>query len=128
MEYHFTIEQHPTHLHVTATGDTTRENVRRFLFDAYQASIAHQRQSLLLEMRFSGPSLDLGAIYSVISERSLDGATLGRIAYVNASPEHTPDVAEFAELAAQNRGVSVRLFRTVDEAKRWLEQENDRSE
>ena len=125
MEYHITIEQHPTYLHAIATGDTTRANLHRFLLEAYQAALARQRQSLLLELRFSGRSLDLGSIYSVISERSLDGATLARIAYVDASPEHAVEVAEFAELAAQNRGVNVRLFCTVDDAKRWLEGDED---
>ena len=123
MDYRFTIEQHPTYLHAIATGDTTPENVRRFLLDAYHASIGRQRQSFLLELRLSGPSLDLASIYSVISERSFDGAMLGRIAYVDSSPEHASEMAEFAELAAQNRGVNVRLFRTVDAARRWLEDE-----
>jgi hypothetical protein len=123
MAYHLSIELHPTYVHAVATGETTSENLRRFLLEAYQASVAERRNSLLLELRFSGPSLNFGSVYSVIAERSLDGATLARIAYVDASPEHAVQTAEFAELAAQNRGINVRLFSTIEEAKRWLEGE-----
>ena len=46
---------------------------------------------------------------------------LERVAYVDANPEHTLDAAEFAELAAKNQGVNVRLFRSLGEAERWLQ-------
>jgi hypothetical protein len=122
MTYRFTIEQHPTYLHVIGSGTNTAENARQFLIDAYHAAIERNCGSLLVDRRFSGPSLRLGNIYSVIAERSPDGSRLERIAYVDANPEHAPDAAQFAELVAQNRGVNVRLFGSIGEAERWLEE------
>jgi hypothetical protein len=117
MAYDLTVERKPTYLHVTATGTRSEENARRFLVDAYRASIEHECGSLLLEMKLSGPPLSLASIFSVIVERSPDGANLTRIAYVDDQPE---DSAEFAELVALNRGVNVRLFRRLSDAARWL--------
>jgi hypothetical protein len=121
MAYHSTIKQYPTYIHVTGVGANSKENVREFLIDAYQASVERECRSLLLEMSFSGPSLGLGSIYSVIAERSPEGSMLERIAYVDANPEHALDAAEFAELAAKNQRVNVRLFRSRGEAERWLQ-------
>jgi hypothetical protein len=117
MTYDFTVEQKPTYLHVIGTGALTEQNARRFLIDAYRASVERKCASLLLEMRFSGPPLPLASIYSVIVERSPDGTRLERIAYVDADR----DSAEFAQLAAMNRGVNVRLFCSLGEAERWLQ-------
>jgi hypothetical protein len=121
MAYRSTIKQYPTYIHVTGAGANSKESVRQFLIDAYRASVERKCRSLLLEMSFSGPSLGLGSIYSVIAERSLEGSMLERIAYVDANSEHALDAAEFAELAAKNQGVNVRLFRSRSEAERWLQ-------
>ncbi len=120
MTYLVTIEQHHSYLHIIGTGPLTAENARQFLTDAYQAAIERNCSSILVEMRFHGPSLGLGSIYSVIVDRSPDGSKLEKIAYVDANPNQVPDAAEFAELAAQNRGVNVRLFGDVMEASCWL--------
>ena len=116
MTYDLTVERKPTYLHVAAAGTRSAENARRFLVDAYRASIEHKCDSLFLEMKLSGPSLSLASIFSVIAERSPDGATLKRIAYLD---ERTDD-AEFAELVARNRGVNVQLFHSLSDAERWL--------
>lgn len=122
MTYRVTIDQHHSYLHIIGTGPLTAENARQFLFDAYQAAVERNCSSILVEMRFHGPSLGLGSIYSVIADRSPDGAKLKKIAYVDANPNQERDAAEFAELAAQNRGVNVRLFGDATEASRWLTQ------
>jgi hypothetical protein len=117
MSYDLTLERKPTYLHATATGTRSEENARRFLVDAYVASVEHKCGSLLLEMNLSGPPLSLASVYSVIAERSPDGANLQRIAYVD---QQSDDSAEFAELVAFNRGVNVRLFQRLSDAERWL--------
>ena len=120
--YHIKVEQHPTYIHATGTGALTEENARRFLMDAYQAAVERKCGSLLLEMGFSGRTLHLGGIYSVITERSPDGSRLKRIAYVDVTLKHSPDQAQFATLVAMNRGVNVRLFQSVAEAEQWLKE------
>jgi hypothetical protein len=70
-------------------------------------------------MAFDGPSLAPSSIFDVVSERSADGLKLRKIAYVDAS--RTSDKARFAETVAMNRGVNVRLFETIADAQKWLE-------
>jgi hypothetical protein len=114
-----TMDECPGYLHVVGEGDRTPENALRVLQDSYAACVERGRRGLLLEVRFSGPSLGVSSIYRVIGERAIDGAALGRIAYVEAQMDD-PDRARFAEMVALNRGVNVRLFNDVEAARRWL--------
>jgi chromosome condensin MukBEF MukE localization factor len=120
MDYHLTITERASYLHAAVSGPNTRENVLRFLKEAYEACVARGKTSALLEMALTGPSLDTSSIFSVIAERSGDGAKLRRIAYVGLSEARDDGKARFAETVAVNRGVNVRFFRDVAEAQKWL--------
>jgi len=120
MEYQLTIVERSAWLHARATGANEPKNLLRFLRDAYAACIERDRTALLLETRFSGPSLATSTIFGVVTERSNDGAKLHKIAYVDGNSDYNPEKAKFAETVAVNRGVNVRLFRTVAEAEAWL--------
>ena len=63
--------------------------------------------------------MGIGHIFSVIQQRSGPAKELRRIAYVDIGREL--EKAEFAENVARNRGVNVRLFPNVADAKKWLE-------
>ncbi len=117
--YQVTIEQCPTYLHAKVVGPRTPENAIRYLEEVYAACLRTGLTQVLLEMAFSGPSLGASGILKVISEKSADGSKLRKVAYVEASPDG-PGRARFAETAAINRAVNVRLFGSVDEAARWL--------
>ncbi|HUL55596.1 MAG TPA: hypothetical protein VLT60_01270, partial [Usitatibacter sp.] len=111
----------PKYLHAAASGANTAENVLRFLRESYEACVRHKATSVLLEMRFEGPALDTGSIYSVIAQRSETGKQMRKIAYV-AQPGREVSKAKFAETVAINRGVNVRLFPDVAAARKWLEE------
>ena len=81
---------------------------------------------MLLEMNLSGPSLESGTIFGVLQSRSREGSTLRKIAYVDSSPRD-PGKMRFAETVAKNRGVNVRLFRALDEAKQWMAEDQESS-
>ena len=119
MAYRIDLEEHPAYLHAIASGEHTAANVARFLRDANEACRQRGYTAVLVEVNFTGTSLDFSSIYEVISESSLEGVKLKRVAYVDASTRN-PERMRFAETVAINRGVNVRLFRDVDEAKRWL--------
>ncbi|HEY2629210.1 MAG TPA: STAS/SEC14 domain-containing protein [Usitatibacter sp.] len=120
MSYHLQIEEHPKYLHAAASGANTAENVLRFLREAYEACLKQQASAVLLEMKFEGPALDTGSIYSVIAQRSDTGKQMRKVAYV-AQPEREAK-SKFAETVAINRGVNVRLFSNVEAARKWLEE------
>lgn len=120
MTYHLTIEEKPSYLHAKVTGTHNEQNIRRFLVEIHEACLRRNCAAVLFEMNLSGPSLNTGSIFDVISERSADGAMFKRMAYVDASPERDPHNMEFAETVAINRGVRVRFFRNVEDAERWI--------
>jgi len=117
--YEITIQVREGYLHATVHGDHTPENALRFLREVYEACMKHRIDSVLLEMRLEGPTMGTVNIFSVVQERSTAGRELRRIAYVDGGRD--PAKAKFAETVARNRGVNVRLFATVEEAKKWLE-------
>ena len=120
MEYQFTAIAKPNYLHAIGAGVHSAENLRRFLLDTNRHVRAQHFNAVLLEVRFTGPSLDFGSIYSIIVENRADASLIKRIAYVDTNVEHLPDRTEFAELAANKLGVNARVFRTVAEAESWL--------
>jgi hypothetical protein len=119
MSYLFTVEEQPTYLHAKAVGTHSAQNALRFLEDAYEACVERGYSAVLLEMNLSGPSLALSSIFGVIVHRSDDAMKLRKIAYVDAS-DRDPEKTKFAETVAINRNVNVRLFRDLEEAKRWM--------
>jgi hypothetical protein len=120
MEYHFSAVATRTHLHAIGSGTHCADNVRRLLADTTQVIIEKQLDAVLLEVRFIGPSLDFGRIYSIIVDNRADASRMKRIAYVDTNAEHLPERTEFAELAANKLGVNARMFRTVAAAEQWL--------
>jgi putative acetyltransferase len=119
MPYQLTIAEQPSYLHATASGTRTAESAVRFLEEAYKACVERGYSDVLLEMNLSGPSLDLGSIFGVIMQRVSDARKLRRIAYVDTMAMD-PGRARFAETVAINRGVGVRLFGNLDDARQWL--------
>lgn len=120
MTYKMTIEEHATYLHAKASGTHTTDNVQRFLEEAHAACMERDRPAVLLELGFTGPSLDAVGIFKVILERSEHGKTLRKIGYVDPTPRDRERV-RFAENVAFNRGVNVRLFQDVESAKAWMQ-------
>jgi hypothetical protein len=122
MDYQFTSISKPTHLHAIGSGQHSAENVQRFLADTHRLVVAENHDAVLLEIRFEGPSLDFGTIYSIIVQNRHDASLVKRIAYVDTNAQHISERAEFAELAANKLGLNARAFRSVAEAERWLAQ------
>lgn len=120
-DYRLVLDERPTYLHATVTGARTPGNALRYFREVYEACLRTGLRDVLLEMAFTGPSLGAPGVFNVISQASPDGAKLGRIAYVEASPDG-PGKAQFAETVARNRAVNVRLFPDVAAAARWLEE------
>jgi hypothetical protein len=78
---------------------------------------------VLIEEDLKGPSLGVMDIYEIISKGSSQvRLAISTIAYVDVNPEHDMDRMKFAETVAVNRSVRIRLFTSVAEAARWLEE------
>jgi hypothetical protein len=121
MSYTLNLIRKPGYLHATVAGKNTKANVLAYLSDVYKSCIGTDPKCLLIEEDLSGPSLGIVEMYEIISLASR-GVTplLRRIAYVDTNSQHQHERLQFAETAAVNRGVNVRVFKDVSEAEAWL--------
>jgi hypothetical protein len=126
MTYSATFEEHESHVHARYTGTHTPENVLRFLQEAHDECVRRNGTALLLELSSTGPNLDAASTYRVVADRSAHGTRFRKIAYVDTS-DRNPSGKQFAETVAVNRGANVRLFRSLDEARAWLDEGQGRS-
>ena len=116
MSYKLAFTQKPAYLHAVVTGTNSKENVASYLADIFAACTARQCFRVLIEERLEGPRLETMDVYDIAK-----GGRPGRIeaiAYVDAHA--TGDLMRFAEDVAVNRGMPVRMFPTVAEARAWL--------
>jgi hypothetical protein len=119
MTYQLTIEQKPTFLHATVTGQNSRATVTQYLHDVLEACRARNCFRVLIEERLEGPRLGTVDVFKIAADEGRK--TLGivkAIAFVDVNAQG--DLMQFAETVAANRGVPVRVFRTVPEAEQWL--------
>ena len=115
------IEDRPTFLYVTVTGDNTPQRLRTCTTEIPQACIKHQKLRVLVVARLSGSELTMLEVYKGVATVSDNAAGLGmRVAYVDEDPSRRADSMLLAEDVAHSRGVALRTFREVQEAERWL--------
>ena len=119
--YQLTVEEKSGYAHFRITGTNTPDAVRGYLEDVYQTSMRNKYTAILIEEDLQGPSLGLFDIFAIVNEGSArDFGVPHRIAYIDMNPEHSRADMAFAETAAVNRGMNMRLFSTVAEAEQWL--------
>jgi hypothetical protein len=119
MAYQLKVEQKPTYLHFTATGQNTRENVVRYMEEVLRECTLRQCFRVLVEERLEGPRLPTLQVFAMVSkgaERFV--GVLKAMAYVDLNAD--ADLMHFAETVAVNRAIPVKVFPTVEAAERWL--------
>jgi hypothetical protein len=119
MSYELSIIQEPEYLHVIVTGVNNRENVERYLEEIVHECTIRGCRRVLIEEQLEGPRLGTIDVFEAASEGSRH--TPGNIeafAYVDVNAEG--NLMNFAETVAVNRGVLVRVFASVRDAKKWL--------
>lgn len=120
MEFQISIEEHRGYLVATGRGEHSIANASRFLREAHEACVARGLDCLILDFRLEGPSLGPAGIFAVTAGQAEAGKKMRKIAYVDTSTREEAR-KRFAETVATNRGVNVRLFGSVEEAKKWME-------
>lgn len=121
MAYTVTIEQRPGYLHATVTGRNSADNVARYMQEVMQECAARRCARVLIEENLEGPRLGTMEVYALVTAgaRQFHGV-LEALAFVDLNAEG--GVMRFAEDVAVNRGIPVRVFRTVAGAEKWLAQ------
>jgi hypothetical protein len=120
--YQLKIEAKAGFLHCTVTGSNTPAVVRAYMQEVMQESAARRCARLLIEERLEGPRLGTMEVFALVtSGAKLFHGLLEALAFVDVNAE--ADVMRFAEDLAVNRGIPVRVFRTVEGAEQWLHQQ-----
>jgi len=75
----------------------------------------------LVEENLTGPSINLLEVFAIVSsEVPKAWPWVTQVAFVDVNPEHSWENRAFAEDVAINRGLMMRVFQTVADAKEWL--------
>jgi len=119
MSYGLTITQGSTYLHAIVTGTNSKENVLRYLEEIQRECTARDCFRVLIEERLEGPRLSTVSVFQVAAGGSSRATgQFKAVAYVDVNAEG--ELMKFAENVAFNRGLPVRVFRSVSEAEKWL--------
>jgi len=103
------------------SGDNTPETVLRYMLEIRAECVRTGIFSVLIVVDLDGPGISMLEVYKVIA-KSVDSAVgLGmHVAYVDLNPLHSQANMLLAENVAMTRGIPVRTFRDVEQAREWL--------
>jgi len=117
--YQLKIERKQGYLHFTVTGRNSPDTVARYMQEVMQEVTARRCRRVLIEENLDGPRLGTMEVFTMVSSGSKRyHGLLEALAFVDLNAEG--GVMRFAEDVAVNRGIPVRVFRTVDGAQKWL--------
>jgi hypothetical protein len=121
MSYKVTFDQAAGYLHAFVTGTNSKQNVMAYLADILNECRSRDCFRVLIEECLEGPRLDMTDIYEIASQgQRLAPGRRPAIAYVDVNARSAANM-KFAEDVAVNRGIFVRVFPSVADARRWLE-------
>ena len=118
-----TVTEKPGYLHAVVTGKNTLENVVLYLKELGRECTARGCTRVLIEENLTGRRLETWDVYQIASGGSMMGS--GRfeaVAYVDLNARG--ELMKFAETVANNRGVPINVFATVQDAEAWLQKKN----
>ena len=119
MTYELTLIQNPSYIHIIVTGENNQDNVTQYLKDVLFECITRKCKKVLIEERLTGPRLNTLSVFDIANEGSDEASGyFDAIAYVDVYAEG--ELMKFAETVALNRGLPVRVFATVADAEKWL--------
>jgi hypothetical protein len=121
MSYKVTFNQMDGYLRAFVSGTNSKQNVMGYLADILNECRSRNCFRVLIEERLEGPRLDMTDIYEIASQgQKLAPGRRPAIAYVDVNATSASNM-KFAEDVAVNRGIFVRMFPSVADARHWLE-------
>jgi hypothetical protein len=110
----------PGYLHVVVTGQNTLENVELYFRELNRECAARGFTRVLIEEKLTGRRLETWDVYQIASQSSL--GALGQFeAFAYVDHNSYGDLMRFAQTVANNRGIPLNVFATVQEAEAWLQ-------
>ncbi|HEX5108618.1 MAG TPA: hypothetical protein VFV95_09240 [Vicinamibacterales bacterium] len=120
--YTVTIAVEGDYLHAVVTGVNSLENVVGYLQQLRLECEARRCFRVLIEERLEGPRLRTVDVFQIASQGAVGASRMEAMAFVDVHAEG--DLMKFAETVAANRGLPIRLFTSIDDARQWLQQKS----
>ena len=108
------------YLHFKISGINNAENVMHYLAEVYMECKKRNCPTILVEENLMGPSVSMADVFKIVSESGNTWPYVRQIAYVDMNTEHSSTLMKFAETAAINRGVNIRVFTSLQLAEKWI--------
>ena len=122
MTFQLALTEKPGYLHAVVTGQNTLENVVMYLRELHRECADRGINRVLIEERLTGRRLETWDVYQIASEGSLRGAgNFASVAYVDVNAHG--ELMKFAETVANNRGIPLNVFATIEDAEAWLQKQ-----
>jgi hypothetical protein len=119
MTYEVIFLKKTSFLHAIVTGINSKENILNYMKEIKNECQALNIHRVLIEEKLEGPRLETLDIYQIAKYGSIDNnGVIIQIAYVDINARG--DLMKFAETAATNRGLPIRVFNSISEAVKWL--------
>ena len=121
MSYQLALHPNPVYLHVKVTGENTSDNIVNYIHEVGDICLERKHSVVLIEEYLRGPGLsmfDIAKVFKVLRDTPRE---LHWVVYVDTNPANDPIMMDFARELAIRRGLKVRLCRSVNEAKEWIE-------
>jgi hypothetical protein len=119
MTYEVKFIKKTSFLHAIVTGINSKENILNYMKDIKNKCQSLNIYRVLIEEKLEGPRLETLDIFLIARHGSIDNmGVINQIAYVDINS--SGDLMKFAETAATNRGLPIRVFNTILEAEKWL--------
>lgn len=126
MDYRISFERHADYLHAIVEGGNSVETVARYLQDILEECKRTECYRVLIDERLEGPRLEAGDVFEVASSGAL--SALGVFQAIAHVDPQMGDMADFAETVAINRGMPVKTFTNVEQARAWLLRQREGSD
>jgi hypothetical protein len=121
MPYNLKLIPKSDYLYATVQGDNSPANIQHYLLEVQHACEVNDCRKVLIEENLRGPTIGTFDIFDVVTKLSQDAARAKlKIAYVSVTRRHDMSAMRFAESAARNRSVNIRMFFNFKEAEDWL--------
>jgi hypothetical protein len=121
MGYKMLIIEKNGYLHFKISGRNSPETVMHYMTEIFNECLKRNCSSILIEENLMGPSVSMADVFKIVSQGSKQTwPHVKQIAYVDMNTEHSSTLMKFAETAAVNRGVNVRVFSDLSRAEKWI--------
>ncbi|HEX2639003.1 MAG TPA: hypothetical protein VHL50_00450 [Pyrinomonadaceae bacterium] len=114
-----TIENRKDYLFIRVDGERDNAEITTRMWKQVASICRQTGQTNVMLVEAIEENIDLAEAYDTVWDRRLDEFAHLKIAFVDLVEDHH-EVNEFVNGCTRNRGLNIRLFRSIQAAEKWL--------